>query len=149
MESDHYKEVDNTADMFERLDEEDTTYDVDTTCKKFWHEKAGPDSLSWYNEGKTIASLNTSKTGNDILMQIVNIAIPHIIKRYMRDNSVSISEKLSDLLDILDVINKTIIDDSINTININKNKLEQEDVVAFLQGFMNDKYDKTRYLHED
>ena len=149
MESEHHKEVQNTADLFERPDETKSNFDVDDVLKQFWHENAGPDSLSWYTEGKTISSLNTSKTGNDIILQIVNIAIPHIIKRYMRDNNSSISSKLAKLLDILDVINQTIIDDSINTISVNTNKLEQEDVVAFLQGFMNDKYDKTRYLNED
>lgn len=145
----HHTPVANSADIFERPQPVINNHTVDKTLQNFWRLNGTGDTLQWFREGQILAESNTSKTGNDLLIQIVRLAIPHIIKKYMRANEQKITSKMLDLITVLDVIHTTLLDDSVNTVSVNESRLEQEDVLAFLQGFLTQKYENNRLLYED
>ena len=144
---DYIKEVKNGGDYHEVSQEQTPNTDIDAPSVAFWSYVIEKQALDWYYHGNIYSKSKKGKVGSDLLNIMMDVYID-IIKKYMRENNQTINQDLKDMLEVLKVMHKSIIRNSVDTVSANENTLHFEQVLAYLNGTVTGQIETIKDLYE-
>ena len=142
-----YKEVKNNAHLWEEEQPKPVGEDINKQLSSFWNDNLLENCLNYYKDGYLRGQLATGKTGQDGLKNVI-ITYVAVIKRFMRESGSQLSGADMKVFNMLEAIAEILNESTIDTVSIKDNKITNENIVAYFQGFLTAQYEKIKEIHE-